>query len=118
MTVNSVIQFHLHVLNGTIDFRALQMWQAGGKVESNIVVSRSLVAFRAIRQQSSRIISLSLSHSETSCSISEEFRFITVSRWRLLYEYVSSRFFTRSAINVCLYVMFVSGLLDLLKESN
>lgn len=32
MTVSSVIQFHLHVLYVTIDFRALQMWQAGGKV--------------------------------------------------------------------------------------
>lgn len=60
MTVNSVMRFHLHVLNGNIDFRALQIRQAGGKIESNIVVSRSLVAFRAIRQQSSRIISLSL----------------------------------------------------------
>lgn len=61
MTVNSVIQFHLHVLNVIIDFIALQMWQAVGKVESNIVVSRLLVAFRAIRQQSSRVYSISLS---------------------------------------------------------
>lgn len=59
------------------------------KFESNIVVSRSLVAFWAIRQQSRRIISLSHSHpSETSCSISEEFKFFTVSRWPFLYRTV------------------------------